>query len=339
MTSRDHDGPTNDDELLPRLFRALGPAPALPIEMRRAWESTFHNELMRHLSARRQRRNRLVSGCVSIVALVALATYVLREPPLAPDIAAAEVARVALVIGRAESFGARATRALGVGDELGAGQTLRTGPGTLLALRYRDADVRLNSNTVVAFLPTRLQLARGDVYVDSGAARHRGPTVMIETPRGMLAHVGTQFEVSVDDDEVRAAVREGAVAFTSDGDHRTINAADGPTQIVVSATGVTTQRVAGTGALWDWVVAAAPGYVVNGRSADEFLVWATRQMGTQLRYADDAARFHSQTVIMHGNVRPLSVAQGLEVLNATTGLDLDESDPDVLRVSVRRSNP
>ena len=38
--SRDVDGP-EDDELLPRLFRALGPAPALPDEMRRSWEAAF----------------------------------------------------------------------------------------------------------------------------------------------------------------------------------------------------------------------------------------------------------------------------------------------------------
>jgi hypothetical protein len=339
MTSRNHEGPTNDDELLPRLFRALGPAPELPSDMRRGWEATFGGELMRTIAAKRQRRNRIVSGCVGVVVLTTVAAYLLREPPIAPDIATAEVAQVVLVIGQVESSDAQATRVLSIGDELAAGQTLRTGPDTHLAFRYRDADVRLNANTVVALLPTRLQLTRGDVYVDSGTAPHRGPTVMIETPRGMLAHIGTQFEVSVADDTVRASVREGAIAFTSDGDHRTISADDGPTQIVISASGVATQRIAATGELWDWTIDAAPGYVVDGRTADEFLVWATRQMGTQLRYIDDAARFHSQTVIMHGTVRPLSVAQGLEVVNATTGLDVDESDPATLRVSVRRSNP
>jgi hypothetical protein len=338
MTSRDHHG-TNDDELLPRLFRALGPSPELPSDMRRGWESTFGDELMKRIAAKRQRRHRIVGGCVGIVVLVTVAAYLLRESPGTPDIPMAEVAQVTLVIGPAESSNAQVARVLKIGDELSSGQTLRTGPDCYLAFRYRDADVRLNSNTVAALLPTRLQLKRGDVYVDSGAARHRGPAVLIETPRGTLEHVGTQFEVSVSDDEVRAAVREGTVAFTSGSDHRTISADDGPTEIAVSASGVATQRIPGTGELWDWTVDAAPGYVVDGRTADEFLVWATRQMGTQLRYFDDAARFHSRAVIMHGTVRPLSVAQGLEVVNATTGLDVDESNPAMLRVSVRRSNP
>ncbi len=177
---------------------------------------------------------------------------------------------------------AGAIRVLDVGDELGAGQTLRTGPGGFLALSYRDADARLNSNTVVTLLPTHLRLTRGDVYVDSGAGPHRGPSVMIATPRGMLTHVGTQFAVSVADDEVRATVREGAVAFSSDGDHRTISADDGPIEMRVTGDGVTTRHVAGTGERWNWTVAAAPGFVVDGHTADEFLVWATRQTGSQL---------------------------------------------------------
>ena len=162
---------------------------------------------------------------------------------------------------------------------------------------------------------------------------------MIETPRGMLTHVGTQFAVSVADHDVRATVREGAVAFSSDGDHRTISADDGPIEMRVSGDGVTTQHVAGTGERWDWTVAAAPGFVVDGHTADEFLVWATRQTGSQLRYADDATRFHSRAVILHGNVGRLSVAQGLAAVNATTGLDIDESDPATLHVSLRGATP
>jgi hypothetical protein len=109
--------------------------------------------------------------------------------------------------------------------------------------------------------------------------------------------------------------------------------------MIVSSTGVSTQPVAGTGAEWDWTVAAAPGYVVDGHTADEFLVWATRQLGLRLRYADDAAHFHSRTVIMHGSDQPVSVAQGLDVVDSTTGLDLDESEDGALRVSLRSRNP
>ncbi len=335
MNTSDRDGP-HDDELLPRLFRALGPVPSLPAEMRRAWETTFSGELARQLAAKRRRRRRLVGSSIGVVVLVALSAYLTRGPAPTADLATADVAHVAGVVGAAESADVHATRTLAVGDQVVAGQTLSTGERTLLALRYRDADVRLNANTIVVLLPTRLQLQHGELYVDSGTA-HRGPTVMVETARGMLTHVGTQFRVAVVGDAVRAAVREGAIAFTSDAARRTVSAAQGPRELLVSAGGAAIRPIDGTGVEWGWTVAAAPGFVVDGRSADDFLVWATRQLGARLQYADDAARFHSKTVIMHGNERSLSVIQGLEVIGATAGLELDASDAAVLRVRLRPS--
>ena len=168
MKPRDTDGP-EDDELLPRLFRALGPAPSLPDEMRHAWEAVFETELTRRITARRRRRNRTLSGCVGVAALLALAMYALLEPPIESGIAAAEVARVARVVGRVESTNAGATRVLDVGDELSAGSDAAYRPRRFRRSQLSRHRLRLNSNTVVTLLPTHLQLTHGDVYVDSGA--------------------------------------------------------------------------------------------------------------------------------------------------------------------------
>ena len=334
MTRRDEHGPA-DDDLLPRLFRALGPAPTLPVDMKRAWESAFGNELMLQIAARRRRRNRFAMGCAGIVALVGFTGYLLPERP-EPSNVVAEVARVDMVTGHAESASADATRRVGIGDELGPGQTVRTGPDTSLALRYRGAEIRLNSNTVVELLPNHLRLLNGDIYVDAGAAPRHAPAISIKTSRGVFAHLGTQFQVSVAVDEVRAAVREGAITFTGDGELRTVTAEHGATELVVGVAGIATRRIDPVGERWAWTIEAAAGYIVDGRTADEFLAWAARQTGTELRYTDDAARDHAKHVIVQGAPRPLSVAQGLEMLDATTGLDLDESDPLLLQVTLER---
>jgi hypothetical protein len=323
-----------DDDLLPRLFRAMGPMPSLPVDMKQRWESAFSTELSLQIAARRRRRMRIMVSCAGTALLVVTAALFIHERPVTPPVAMDTVTQVTSVVGFADSFDGQIPRAINVGEELGPGQ-LRTGGQSSLALRYRDADVRLNSNTIAVLHPTRLQLLRGDIYVDAGVALRRGPAVVIETPFGTLTHVGTQFVVSVGDNEMRAAVREGAVALNAAGEHRTIDGADGPTQIVVSATGITTERISANSGIWTWTVDAAPGYIVDGRSANEFLVWATRQMGVELRYADDASRIHSETAIMHGNVGALSVARGLTVLGATTSLELDSSDPAILRVRLR----
>jgi len=334
VTNDDDYTSAEDDELLPRLFRALGPMPALPADMKQRWEATFSAELSIQNAARRRRRARITIGwAATVLVVVASGLFVLLRPT-EPSPQIASVTRVTGVVGLADSFDGQVARAITIGEELGPDQ-LRTGDRSSLALRYRDADVRLNSNTAVVLHPMRLQLLHGDIYVDAGVGPHRGPAVVIETSFGTLTHVGTQFLVTATDSEMRAAVREGAVAVSVGGERRTIDDTDGATEIVVSAAGIATRHVSSSSGMWDWTVEAAPGYSVDGRSADEFLVWATRQMGVQLQYADEAARIHSKTAVLHGNVAAMSVAQGLAVLNATTHLDLDTADPAVLRVRLR----
>jgi hypothetical protein len=239
-----------------------------------------------------------------------------------------------MVSGNVEVVDARTSGLLHERDELRAGQTVRLRSGTLLALRYGGADVRLNSNAVVVLHPNQLELVRGDIYVDAGPA----VALTIVTPFGTLTHVGTQFLVSVTETEVRAAVREGAVEIDSISQRKTIKAAEGAVAAAIAPDGtLTVQAIASSGGPWSWVVEATPGYTIDGRSADELLVWATRQLGTKLNYQTEATRIHSRSVVLHGGIRAVSVAQGLAVLRAATDLDIDQSDPAVLHVRTAKT--
>jgi ferric-dicitrate binding protein FerR (iron transport regulator) len=331
MMPHEDDANGNDDELLPRLFQALGPQPALPDDMKRAWEATFGRELSRHNALRRrQRRQRYLGAAVAAAVVLAIATAVLtRDPP-----AIAAVAHVVTVVGDNESSVDGTSRLLQDGDSIGVEETIRSAPDAYLALRYRDADVRLNSDTVVITHPTRLQLVRGAIYVDAGPVPSRGPTLTIETAFGTLAHVGTQFVVSLSATEMRAAVREGSIAMNAADERRTISAADGAREAVVTADGIAVSTIAPVGGPFGWVVAAAPGYPIDGASADQFLVWAARQLGAELDYASDATRIHARLVVLHGDLHA-SVAQGLAMVDATTDLSVDRSDPARLRVVQR----
>jgi ferric-dicitrate binding protein FerR (iron transport regulator) len=324
--------PAEDDDLLPRLFRVLGPSPALAPELKRSWETTFSRELAAHnAQRRRQRRGYFGAACAATLLLVATYLYVQRDAPYI----ATPIAHVVSVAGSADAVAAGARTPLREGTQLHSEQTVQVGRGALLAIRLRGADVRLNSDTAVVLHATRLQVLRGQIYVDAGAT-HPGPTLEIETPLGTLAHVGTQFVVSVTSAEMRAAVREGSIAVNAAGRRRIVSAVDGAQELTVTLAGaVTTAPIAGTGGIWTWVVDAAPRYTMDGRNADEFLVWAARQLGAQLHYTNDATRVHAQTVVLHGDVRTLAVVHGLEILSATTDLDVDRSNPAVVRVSTR----
>jgi FecR protein len=329
---RDDEDARGDDDLLPRLFRALGTRPVLPEDMRRNWEAQFGRELSRHNAMRRRRLRRYIGAAgAGLAVLLALGVYLQREATVAPA-----AATVVMIAGEVVAEGAGADVRLQAGDELRAGQAVHVGPHAYLALRLRGTDVRANSNTVLVPRKIHLQLVRGELYVDAPPTRRNGPSLMIETSFAVLTHIGTQFLVSVTETEMRTAVREGAVAIDTAGQRRTLDAADGPMEVAISSLGIQTPRpIAGAGGIWNWVVAAAPEYPIDGRSADEFFVWATRQLGVELQYATEATRVHARLVVLHGGVRGMSVTQGLDIVAATTDLDIDQSDPTALRVQTR----
>jgi ferric-dicitrate binding protein FerR (iron transport regulator) len=334
MMGRDQDAPVDDDELLPRLFQALGPRPALPDDLKRGWEATFSRELAAHNARRRQRRWRyLGAACAAAAGLAIAATLSNRDPPTA-----APIAQVVATIGQNDATLHNQTTPLRLGEAIFIGATIHTSPGAYLALQYRDAEVRLDSNTVVIPHPTRLQLVHGALYVDVGPPPNRGPALTIETAFGTLTHVGTQFVVSASDTEMRVAVREGAIAMNAGGARRSISATDGAREALVSAQGTKIQPIAAVGGPWQWVVAAAPGYPVDGASADAFLAWAARQLGAELSYADDATRVHARLVTLHGDMR-VSVAQGLAIVDAATDLTVDRSDAAHLLVTQTARTP
>ena len=327
-----HDSRDTDDELLERLFRALGPQPALPDEMKRNWAETFGRELANRNAARRRRRGWIVATATAAAVLVAVAVGSLLRAPTPT----AAVATVVMASGPIEAtVSGSASVRLVTGGAVASGARISTGPDARLALRYRATDLRVDANTVVVAQSTRLQLRRGAVYVDSGPRPTRGPSLTIETPFGTLGHIGTQFMVIVTDHDMRAAVREGSIAMDAAGERRTISAVDGARQATVTADGITVSSIAATAGPWAWVAAAAPAYPIDGASADAFLRWAARQLGSELRYADTATATHARLVTLHGDVNA-TVAQGLAIVDGTTDLAVDHSDPAVLAVHARR---
>src|SRR5688572_29739396 len=100
---------------------------------------------------------------------------------------------------------------LAAGAPVFDGATLVTGTERA-ALRLGDAlSLRLDVDTrLVLEAPDRVRLVAGAVYVDSGGLTN-SRALAIDTPAGVVRHVGTQFQVRVAGDDVRVQVREGRV--------------------------------------------------------------------------------------------------------------------------------
>ena len=180
-------------------------------------------------------------------------------------------------------------RSLVSGERLNVGDRLRTGLRGGLGMKYRDADVRVGRDTEVVVHATRLELVSGVVYVDTGATGSGQTDVVVATRLGSITHLGTQYVVQLDSEQLVSAVREGQIIFRSD-QHKRQLSADASTAgeiRVAEDGGVTESRKPRNGDLWDWALEISPGISLAGRSPDEVLTWAARESGRTLKYADE----------------------------------------------------
>ena len=128
----------------------------------------------------------------------------------------------------------------------------------------------------------RLLLTRGAIHVDADPARPPRP-LAVDTPFGLVSHIGTQFELRLDDRSLGVRVREGEVAVESRQGRVTAG--------VVDALRLTTDRpversrISTSGAEWAWVATLASPFVLEGATVPAFLDWASREQGWRWEYA------------------------------------------------------
>jgi hypothetical protein len=67
-------------------------------------------------------------------------------------------------------------------------------------------------------------------------------------------------------------------------------------------------------------MALAPAFEIEGRRLHELLVWAAREAGWELQYADAESRRRAESAQLHGSIRGLRVDEAVIAVIPTTGL-------------------
>lgn len=205
----------------------------------------------------------------------------------------------------------RAAASLSAGDVLDsrggalitltAGGTLRLAPGTALELTST----------------TGIVLRHGRIYLDFPHPGQPGE-FDVSTRLGTIEHVGTAFEVLSDEDVVRIRVREGRVRLRRESQDTLVEAG---IQLTADRNGnITRGSIPSYGRDWLWVAALAPDYEIEGRPLSEFLQWAARELGREVRFADSHAREVAERTILHGSVKGREPMDALSSVLSTTSL-------------------
>jgi ferric-dicitrate binding protein FerR (iron transport regulator) len=302
------DNDSRSDEAVAQLINLAGLRPAIPDDIAQRVHGRVRREWQ---SVTKRRRTVRWSGAFALAASVVLAITVVLQPASPPAPTLGTIARIAGSTGSVDS-GLYAGRTVQLGD------TITTADGESLSVALADGlSLRISSGSSIRFdAVDEFTLVRGQVYADSGQAIYRDHGLTIRTPAGSATDIGTQFAVSYEADSMSVAVREGRVNVS--GYQDSYLAIAGEKLLMQPNEPFVVAPISINDTSWDWAVALAPTFDIEKRSLTDFLKWAARETGRELKFADDETRMAAMGTILSGSVKNFSPDEAaISVLSTT----------------------
>lgn len=317
---------THPDSAIERLIKLAGQRDMPSSEGMERARQAAHESWARMLKSReappRSARSKLLGFALAAgIAAAGVLLWIQRPLPAAPEL----VARVSTLTGEARIENAGAETAARLTLPIHTGTTLATGDGRVAITFGNALSLRVDRQTRLRFdSRDQVTLLAGAIYVDSGGI-NAVPALRIETPAGAVRHVGTQYQVHVAGDVTLVRVREGRVMLSRESGAPTDIAAGDELQ--VSGADVRWRRgLPSFGEAWEWSAGIAPALEIENRPLTEFISWAAREHGWQVRFVDVALQSRAADIRLHGSLDPLDSAAMLERVSLVTGVPLDVRD-------------
>lgn len=340
VTNSNKPDPTNDDKSLENLLRLAGERAEIPLSIesrvyhrvQEEWRSssTVPNGDKVYAEVQKSWRRDAWRGTifrwlapVGVAASAVLAFVLLSQPTPVPPLAVATVADVVTPTQAAGDYRA--------GSTVYEGDLVTTGPGGGVSLLLaRNVSLRIDENTRIQVdAADEFTLLGGRVYADTGQFIYRNGGLRINTEFGVVSDVGTQFAVAADSLSIGISVREGRVELAAGTDVH--SARMGEQLTLEQGQGASIGSLDTHDPYWDWIAALTPAFDTSNKSLLDFLKWAARETGRELRFTTDESRMFAMRTDVHGSVSGLTPDEALVAILSTTTLKYRiESDKIVL---------
>ena len=309
------------DDDIERVLKSAGRRERVPEEIERSVREHLRREWGEMVAERRSARRRWSGYAVAASILVAAVGFWLVASSSGTPAGPVATMAVSLDDVRVKTGWLRGWHTAANGQKIAAGESLETGPNGRAAISLPGiASVRLDLGTRVRIASAELLvIERGALYVDAGVELPGDSQLAIETPSGVVRHVGTQYEVRLDGAGVRLRVREGRVEWRSNSG--AVERGRAGEQLIIAADGaVQHEQASRYGGSWDWIASTTPAIDIEGRPLTEFLSWAGRELGREVVFATPEVAEEADAIVVHGSIEGLTPALALEAVLATTSV-------------------
>lgn len=339
MKSNDKELRPGEEEALRGLLREMAPetepAPEVRERIRQVVVAEWRAAVGPSVAAPVLRARRWGGPALAIAASLAVAALALAVYRPGSEEPAPVVARLSRQAGAVEVGSVADWQPVVAGQTLTAGQRIVTGPGGQAALALtRGVTLRLDTDTRVALAGIdRLVVERGAVYLDAGPRPSVGGSVRIDSAFGSTRHLGTQYEVRVNSEQMLVSVREGQVAVEGTGAAPARNVVQAGEQLGIRSSGAVARgTVDKRDARWNWIAGVTPPFAIEDRPLAEFLAWVCRETGRELAFDSPEAEATAGQIVLRGSISGLSPDEALAAVMATTNLTYTDSNG---RITVR----
>ncbi len=337
---KDHQSKEQNDDAIARILKIVGKQEPLPEQTKDKWAQSFADEMNRVIANRRRSKQRrwAISGAFAALALMVLVwnSEGLFDPVTVP------VAQVVKLIGTTEGADTDGMfEAVHEGYAVAAQHQLRTAYGGYALLTYKGAQVRLKENTEVQFFDDYIWLRSGQIYVatdtDGNLSKQSDETVDIRTDIARVTDIGTQFMVAYDGSALTTLVRDGAIKVSLDKGEYTAHAGvEFARRVSVSQEKeVSVTRDDRVGDDWKWTLLLAARFDIEGRTAYEFLQWATEETGLQLIFDNEQAEANAKRTLLHGDLSAIDPDRAIDLVLETTRLVAQRPNANTLKVYLK----
>lgn len=313
------------DDSLEQLLSNASPRPVPGRADAAMARETVHAE-WRAVSGKHRSRRRLVR--FALAATIVIGMFSLFSVFRGPSVDFVRVASIQKSFGSVYVLGEQSELTLANNlTAIYSGQTIVTGSDAGMALSWGEGgSVRLDKATRIEFVDDNtVQLQSGRIYFDStpselisGIGASGAESFQVETEHGTVSHVGTQFMAEVNSSELNVSVREGLVDIV--GLYYPHTALRGEQVVFSGRQRPVVLSVPEYGDTWDWVTRTSPTIDVGGKTVHAFLMWAARELGMSVEYADAAVERVAHQAILEGRV-DTDPAEALRLRMLTAALD------------------